>query len=217
MRKDRGVSPKKTPFYIVKLWTILPVASILLAPLNIWPQRAQPPNCVFGTLDAPIRLEVFSDFQCPACRTFYLDVIKPTKEEYGKGGKICVLYYELPLTSHQYSRKAASYSLAAQRIGRMEWLAVMDRLYSTQPLWSEDGNIDSALEGAVSDEELARIRKIAEEPSIKDLIVEDIELAVKREVKSTPTIFVAVGHNVQKVDQVMPYSIWKDYFDNILK
>jgi protein-disulfide isomerase len=137
--------------------------------------------------------------------------------EYGSTGKICILYHELPLNAHQYSRKAASYSLAAQRLGRKQWLAVMDRLYRAQPLWAVDGDIDRALEGAVSAEDMARIRKIAAEPSIEDAIIRAIALGDKREVGSTPTVFVTVDKSVQKVERVMPYQVWKDYLDKVIQ
>jgi len=58
-----------------KLWSVLFIVSTVLAAADAGPQRSQPPNCVLGTLSSPVRLEVFSDFQCPACRTFYLDVV----------------------------------------------------------------------------------------------------------------------------------------------
>ena len=217
MQKNAGLIPGKISFYALKLWTILLVVSILLVPLSVWSQRAQPTNCVSGTLNAPIRLDVFSDFQCPACRTFYLDVITQAVEEYGPTGNICVLYHELPLNAHQYSRKAASYSLAAQRLGRKQWLAVMDRLYRTQLLWASDGNIDSALADVISAGDLARIRKIAAEPSIEDAIIKAIALGDKREVASTPTVFVTVGKSVQKIDRLMPYQVWKDYLDKVIQ
>jgi protein-disulfide isomerase len=217
MQKNSGLVPGEISSNALKLLTILLAGSILLVPPSVWPQRAQPTNCVTGTLNAPIRLDVFSDFQCPACRTFYLDVITQVVAEYGSTGKICILYHELPLNAHQYSRKAASYSLAAQRLGRKQWLAVMDRLYRAQPLWAVDGDIDRALEGAVSAEDMARIRKIAAEPSIEDAIIRAIALGDKREVGSTPTVFVTVDKKVQKVERVMPYQVWKDYLDKVIQ
>jgi protein-disulfide isomerase len=217
MQRDSGWSPGQTYFDLLKIGAILLVVCFFVASSSLWSQRAQPTNCVGGTLNAPIRLDVFSDFQCPACREFYIDVIAPAVKEYGRQGKICVLYHELPLKSHQYSHKAAAYSLAAQRIGRKQWLAVMDRLYRTQALWALDGNIDGALESVVSAADLERIRKIAAEPSINSAIERAIEQGDKREVESTPTVFVTTGNNTQKVDRILPYQVWKDFIENIIK
>ena len=34
------------------------------------------PGCNRGDPNAPIRLEVFSDYECPSCRAFYLQTMK---------------------------------------------------------------------------------------------------------------------------------------------
>jgi protein-disulfide isomerase len=193
------------------------VVLTLSAALSSAFQRAQPTNCVMGTLNSPIRLEVFSDFQCPACRSFYMDVVTETLKEYGRSGKICILYHEFPLTMHAYGRRAARYSLAAQRIGRKQWLVVMDALYRTQPLWSLEGEIDKALEGVLPADTLARIEKIAQEPAIEDEIEREIALGAKLGVKATPTVFVTSKNRTEKVERVLPYSVWKGFFNDVLK
>jgi protein-disulfide isomerase len=88
-----------------------------------------------GTPDAPIQMEVFSDFQCGYCRAFYVETITQVLNSYTPSDKICVTYYEFPLDNHTYSRKAARYSLAAQRVGKKQWLAVVDALYTKQEQW----------------------------------------------------------------------------------
>ncbi len=45
------------------------VAYSLMTPVALAQEEA---DCVRGNPDAPIRIEVFSDYQCPACRAFYL-------------------------------------------------------------------------------------------------------------------------------------------------
>jgi len=217
MRKKLGLIWREHFSNSRKLWPILMIVSALLIPSIAESQRAQPPNCVGGTLNAPIKLEVYSDFQCPSCAQFFLEVITPAVREYGRSGKICVLYNEYPIPSHSYSRQAARYSLAAQRIGRTQWLAVMSALYQRQVLWGEDGDIDKALTGVVSAEDLARIKKIAAESSIDDAISRDVALGEKREVRATPTVFVTIQKKTQRVDRVLPYEVWKDFFDDNLK
>jgi protein-disulfide isomerase len=207
----------KSIFSGPKLWAVLVVAMVLPVASGSGFQRAQPTNSVVGTINSPIRLEVFSDFECPACRAFYMDAVTRTMEEYGRSGKICILYYEFPLNMHAYSRRAARYSLAAQRIGRKQWLAVMNALYATQPLWSQDGEIEKALAGAVSSDTLRRIKEIAQEPSIENELGREVALGEKMGVKSTPTIFVTAKNKTEKVERVLPYDVWKGFFNDILK
>jgi protein-disulfide isomerase len=205
------IANKLRPF--VGLMTV----SALLIPSGALSQRAQPLNLVGGTLDAPIRLEVYSDFQCPACAKFFLEVVTPAVREYGDSGKICVLYNEFPLNGHKYSHEAARYSLAAQRLGRRQWLAVMRALYQRQPIWVEDGSIDKALSGVISAGDLAKIKRIAREPSIRDAVKREVALGEKRDIHSTPTVFVTVRERTQKIEHLLPYEVWKDYFDDNLK
>lgn len=217
MRKRPGPILEENKFNNLRRWTILMIVSILLVPSIAVPQRAQPPNCVGGTLSAPIRLEIFSDFQCSACRTFYLEVISEVVKQYGSSGKVCVLYNEFPLNGHPYSRKAARYSLAAQRINRKLWLTVMNALYQRQPLWTSDGNIDRVLAGAVSARDLTRIKNLAAQPSIDNAVDREVAYGEKNKVHSTPTIFLTAGNKTQKVEGALPYEVWKDIFDDILE
>jgi protein-disulfide isomerase len=217
MQRKPGLMPKKYGFNNMKLWTTLMLVSALLIPTIAESQRAQPRNCVGGTLDAPIRLEVYSDFECSACALFFLDVIIPAVREYGNSGKICVLYNEFPLNGHKYSHKAARYSLAAQRVGRKQWLALMQALYRRQPIWTQDGDIDKALNGVISNEDLVQIKKIANQPVIHDTVNREVTLGVNRKINSTPTVFVTVNNKTQKIDRVLPYEVWKDFIDDKLK
>ena len=195
------------------------LALAIMAPSSAVSQKNQPPNCLGGSLDAPIIIEVFSDFQCPACRTFYMDTVRKVLKIYSPSDKVCVIYHEFPLESNACAREAASYSLAAQRLGRKQWQAVVDALYTKQPQWAQDGKVDSALIGAVSTEDLIRIKSIAMEPYIKEELDRDIALGIKREVNKTPTIFwTALNRAPQKIDQaVLPYDTWKRNIDRIVK
>jgi protein-disulfide isomerase len=217
MQRGTGLMPNKSVSNHIKLWTILMIVPALLIPMSAEPQRAQPRNCVGGTLNAPIRLEVYSDFQCGACAMFFLEVIIPAVKEYGNSGKICVLYNEFPLNGHKYSHKAARYSLAAQRVGRRQWLAVMEALYRRQPLWTQDGNIDKALNGVIPSEDLAQVKELAKQTSIHDTVDRERALGEKRVINSTPTVFVTVNNRTQKIERVLPYEVWKDFFDDNLK
>ena len=199
---------------------ILPILSfaVLMQP-SVVPQSTQPPNCLLGMPNAPIRMEVFSDFQCPGCRIFYMETVTKLLREYSSSNKVCIIYHEFPLDSHAYSRQAARYSLAAQRVGRTQWLAVIDALYKKQMLWERDGKIDQALIGAVSTQDLIRIKSIAMEPYIKEALDRDIALGEKRDVRKTPTVFwTALNTGPQKIDQeILPYDTWKRNIDRVVK
>jgi len=175
-------------------------------------------QCLGGRLDAPVRIEVFSDFQCPACRAFYVSTIRQVLKDYSTRDKVCVVYHEFPLAMHPYAREAARYSVAAQRLGRAQWAAVVDALYENQERWSLDGKIDAALLGAVSAEDFAKIKRMLGEASIEDAIARDIALGQQRQVKSTPTWFAMSSiTKEQKVEGPMDYRVLKPWVDANIK
>jgi protein-disulfide isomerase len=199
------------------LLTVLILTLIPQVPLPSQTRTTQPLNCLGGTSDAPIQLEVFSDFQCEYCRLFYLETITQVLKNYTPSNKICVLYNEFPLERHAYSRKAARYSLAAQRVGKKQWLAVIDALYTKQEQWGLDGNIDAAIKGTMSADDFDLMKKIMQDPSIEEAIKRDLDLGEKRGVTGTPAIFLTVLNKKHPKYPYAPYQVWKDFFDTVVK
>src|SRR5579863_10173378 len=59
-----------------------------------------------GRKNAPIVIEVFTDFQCPHCREFYLQTLTKVMEDYCDKGKVYLIHRTFPL-HFRYSREAA--------------------------------------------------------------------------------------------------------------
>ncbi len=174
-------------------------------------------QCLGGWMDAPIKIEVFSDYQCPACRALFLDTMKYVIRDYANVDKVCVIYREFPLAMHAYSREAARFSLAAQKLGRSQWLAVVDSLYTNQETWSKDGMVGVAVAKALSPSDFEKVLKLKNDPSINEIIERDIALGQRREVQSTPTFFVTALNKEQKVVGGLPYPVLKQFFDRVVK
>jgi protein-disulfide isomerase len=174
-------------------------------------------QCLGGSSDAPIKLEVFSDFQCPACQQFFMDTVRPILKEYSSKGKVCVVYREFPLTVHAYSRQAARYSEAAQKLGQKKWQAVIESLYANQATWAQDGSIEAQVYKALSAEDFQQVKKNLEDESINKTIDDDLDIGLKRGVKLTPTFFLYYIGKEQRVEGGVPYPVLKDFFDRIVK
>jgi protein-disulfide isomerase len=147
-----------------------------------------------GQANAGVRIEVFSDYQCPMCKAFYLETIKPLIADYtqaNKINKISITYHDFPLDMHQYARKAARFAMAALRLGRDRWLRVNDALYMEQEKWSQDGNIEAVLAKVLDPAEVARIKSLASNPAIEAAINEEVQLGISKKIDSTPTLFIA--------------------------
>jgi protein-disulfide isomerase len=180
-------------------------------------QSTAPEPYVGGTPDAPIRVEVFSDFECPGCRDYYLNTIRLVLKEYCSVGKVCVIYREFPLPGHKYSLQAAKYSKAAQRLGRKQWIAVLDALYAKQPAWIKDGKVDDVVFEALGADDYFQVRRLLLDPSIESAVQEEVAEGKKKEVTSTPTSFIYAIGREQKVVGSLPYPVMKDFFDRIVK
>jgi protein-disulfide isomerase len=208
---------KRLAFRSLKLLALLFVVLSIIVPAIAQSQEKLPMNSVCGTLDAPIRLDVFSDFQCGYCRAFYLETVVQVRKIYAPEDKICIIYHEFPLDMHPYGRKAARYSLAAQRVGRDQWLAAMDALYTKQEQWALDGNIDAALKGAVSVEDLDRIKKNLQDSLIDEAIARDIALGLKKGVTGTPTVFMTALNKERLRAPYLTYKAWQEFFGRFVK
>jgi protein-disulfide isomerase len=63
-----------------------------------------------GSPSAPVTMELYTDYQCPACKAFYLDVLPSVNAEFVATGKVRLVHREFPLQMHQYSRVATKYA-----------------------------------------------------------------------------------------------------------
>jgi protein-disulfide isomerase len=177
----------------------------------------KPEQCLGGAPDAPIRIEVFSDFECPACRQLFLETIRPVLKDYCSLDKVCVAYHEFPLQGHKYSRLAARYAKAAQKLGRTPYLAVMDALYQDQGKWSQDGSVDDVVFKTLGADQYLNLKKLLLDPSLDRIIDAEIALGQRKDVQSTPTFFIYSIAKEEKVVGVVPYPALKEFFDRIVK
>jgi protein-disulfide isomerase len=174
-----------------------------------------------GDPDAPLRIEVYSDFQCPVCRTFYLGTMKPLISDLTRENKIdrvCIVHHDFPLEMHKFARKAACYALAASKLGREPWLRVSEALYQEQAQWSTDGNIEGTIAKVLDPLELTRIRALASDPAIDTAVGTEIAFGRRREVRSTPTFFIVTETGRQeRVSGTVPYQVLKNRLDQLMK
>ena len=190
--------------------------------LAVFAAAAEPQNsdtgsrCLGSNPSAPVTIEVFSDYQCPACREFYLETIRPVLADYGQPGKVCVVYREFPLASHPHSRLAARYGQAAGRLGRDRWIRVTDALYYYQSKWSADGKLEGVVAEALPSKEWAQLRTWLNDAELEAAINRDVAEGKRRGVRSTPTIFITANGKTERANGVVQYSILRRYLDSLL-
>jgi protein-disulfide isomerase len=173
-----------------------------------------------GSSKALIKMEVFSDFECPGCREFYREVVRPVLQDYASKDKICVIYYEFPLDKHKRAREAARYCEAAYKSGRDQALKVMDALFAEQAQWAYDGNIEKIVAKALTPKEMRALKSNLNDPAIDSVIDQGIKLGKMRAVSGTPTMFVYYWGKKQRVEnpQLLLYQYFKkDFLDKVLQ
>jgi protein-disulfide isomerase len=172
---------------------------------------------VGGLPSAPVRIDVFSDYQCPACRTFYLQTLKAVLDTYAGDNRVSVVYHDFPLQMHLHAREAARYSLAARRLGKEQWTALTDALYARQSQWSADGRIDLIAAQTLSPEDYARLGELLQDPSIDETLDKELALGRELQVSSTPTFFIVANGRTQRVVGGVPYPVLESYLNRLLK
>src|SRR5256886_11931605 len=99
-------------------------------------------------------MEVFSDYQCPACKTLYTTTNRLLMDNYVSTGKVYLIHRDFPLAKHAYSRIAARYARAAAQIGKTE--PVEQVLFQNQEKWEQTGDVDGTVASVLSAAEMPK-------------------------------------------------------------
>lgn len=172
------------------------------------------PHKAFGSKSAPIVMEVFSDFQCPACRTLFMTTNRQLMDNYVSTGKVYLVHRDFPLPMHAYSRVAARYARAAAEIGKIE--PVEKTLFENQDKWEQTGDVDGTLAAVLSSAEMTKIRALVKGGTLEPLIDKDVQLGQMYRVNSTPTTVFHSKGQTYPYSNVMSYDILHQFLDQLL-
>lgn len=172
------------------------------------------PHKAMGSKNAPIAMEVFSDFQCPACKALFMNVNQKLIDNYVNTGKVYLIHRDFPLAMHAYSRVAARYARAAAQLGKAE--PVEQVLFENQEKWEQNGDVDGTVAKVVSPGEMTKIRALVKGATLDPLIDKDFALGQVYHVNQTPTTIVhSKGQTFPVVGQVS-YDVLKSFLDQLL-
>ena len=113
------------------------------------------PHKAFGSKNAPVAMEVFSDYQCPACKTLFNATNRRLMDDYVSVGKVYLIHRDFPLPMHAYSRIAARYARAAAQLGKVETVELA--LFQNQEKWEQTGDVDGTVRGDSGDAEASAL------------------------------------------------------------
>src|ERR1700704_99620 len=166
-----------------------------------------------GSKNAPIVMEVFSDFQCPACKTLFASTNRQVMDNYVSTGKVYLIHRDFPLPMHAHSQVAAQYSRAAAQIGKFE--PVEQVLFDNQEKWEKTGDIDGTVAAILSPAEMTKVRALVKGGTVNTLIQKDVALGKLYNLNQTPTsVFHAKGQTFPYAG-VMSYEILRNFLDQL--
>jgi protein-disulfide isomerase len=170
-----------------------------------------------GSPTAPVTVEIYTDYECPACRALYMETLPSLNQDFVATGKVHLLHRDYPLPQHQYSKTATRYANAAGAIGKYD--VVANQIFVTQPDWAQNGNVDAAVAKVLSPADMEKVRAMVKTDShLDDSVAQDVAMANKDGLSQTPTIvIVGKGGKRDVIGGGMPYSILKQYLDQKLK
>jgi protein-disulfide isomerase len=233
------------------LWSAMALAAIALLVLGFLPAASQgqqkqvkaakaaetlpPIEKAYGSKGAPITFEVFSDYSCPMCRNLFEQTLRPMINDYVASGKVYLVHRDYPLNiqGHQYSPQAARWANAAARIGQFP--NVEGAFYDNQATWTQDGNLEKIVAGAMSSVDFKRVQKMMEgcelpgptgKPdginlpphhcSLDPYIEQDILLGNQVPVKGTPTYVITFkGQRYPPGSGFVSWPVLKQFLDSL--
>ena len=141
-----------------------------------------------GPKNALIRVIVYSDFQCPACR-LALEPLEELRNQFADVMQIEFRHFPL-MRAHRWALTAASFAECAAEQDKF-W-EFHDRLYSEQPTWSKSEDASVFFADYVQELNLDRkaLEQCIENPKTLARIQREQSSGEKLKVESTPTFFI---------------------------
>jgi protein-disulfide isomerase len=172
------------------------------------------PHEALGSKTAPIVVEVFSDFQCPACKTLFVTTNRQLMDNYVSTGKVYLIHRDFPLPMHAHSRVAAQYSRAAAQIGKLE--PVEEVLFQNQEKWEQSGDVDGTVASVLSSAEMTKVRTLVKSGTLDAAINKDQALGQGYRVNQTPTTIFHANGQTFPYSGVMSWEILRQFLDQLL-
>jgi protein-disulfide isomerase len=168
-----------------------------------------------GNPSAPVTLEIYSDYQCPACARFYTDTYPQLYADYVKTGKVKLIHRDFPLPQHPHAREAANFANAAGEAGGYD--AAVMQCFKTQTQWEANGNIEGELAKVLTPGVMQKVRaRVAHPAGLDKTVNDDVERGVSDRLDQTPTMIIVARGKRQKVAPIPAYNFLKSYLDQVL-
>lgn len=170
--------------------------------------QAKDDDAQIGPKDAKVKVILFSDFQCPYCKTFYEQSFKKAITDYKD--RALFVFKHLPLSIHDKAESSAMASECALEQGKF-W-EMSDKLYGAQSDWSKAKEANFAPYASAVGLNLPKFNECVSQKKYQDKIDADSKVAQDFGISGTPAFFV----NDQFFGGVVSYEKMKKTLDEEL-
>lgn len=172
-----------------------------------------------GSPNAPITMEIFSDYTCPHCKMLHEVILPMFIRDFVRPQKLFIVMRDFPLTGpgHQFSREAATYATAAARIGKFQ--EVSDTLFKNQANWAINGKVWDTVAAVLSPADQKKVELLAKDPGVVSEVQQELDEGMSSGVNQTPTMIVTAKGKRYPLSGVDPsnYQLFKKFLDDLLK
>ena len=175
---------KTTTRIVLSLFTIFITVSAVFAQTE--PTGADP-ALTKGRADAPVKIEVFNDYQCPTCAVFDKR-LRAVHNKYPR--KVQIIYRSYPLTMiHKHAQAAALAVEAAGKQGR--FAEMMGILYRNQSKWANFNSTTRTFRNYAKriGLNIRRFNRDIKSEQVSSRVEADHKRALSLNLTSTPSIF----------------------------
>jgi len=169
-----------------------------------------------GSLDAPITMIEFADFQCPYCKQ-HAETTKPVlDEQYVDAGKLLHVFKHFPLTQiHPAAPNAAVAAECAAEQGKF-W-EMYDLLFAEQATWSvEDPDAALVTLAEQLDLDIDAFGACVIDPVIAERVDSDLQDGASI-ISSTPSFIILFAGQGTIAEGAYPAEAFSEVFDQILE
>jgi len=167
-----------------------------------------------GAADAPITIEMWEDFQCPACGVFSRLTEPRLLEEYVVPGHVRLVYRDMAFLGQESIDAAVGARAAEQLLGAGGFWRFHDLLFHNQDGENEGGFSRTVLaDMAVSlGIDRAAFLKALDDPELVAEVRSETQAGARAGITSTPTLVI----NGQAAAGAPPYQQLATYLDGLL-
>jgi protein-disulfide isomerase len=190
-KKKTGLAAISPTYWLIGIVAVM-VALALIVLVGVpgaATERAKATGNTLGDATAPVKLEVYADFQCPACGQFDRTSLREIEDKYVKNGKVQVIFNHYAFIGDE-STRAAEASECANDQGKFWEYA--DTLFGNQAGENQGAFSDANLEKFAQQLglDMDKYKTCMQQRPYLSKIQTSTQNGSQRGINSTPTLFI---------------------------